>query len=144
MTCYHEIGHFITEYKLSGIVGSISMETFEMLQGFFVKFLSLLAGIVEAHKSRIGCLSACDVGTGVLAEFFRSGNDVEDIVNDLQLYGRRLAYTLALPKGDANDWHNVTVEFFGQKFRTYGDVVQGIENLIPLCWNKKVKVEKYG
>ena len=33
----------------------------------------------------------------------------EDIVNDLQLYGRRLAYTLALPKGDANDWHNVTV-----------------------------------
>ena len=23
----------------------------------------------------------------------------EDIVNDLQLYGRRLAYTLALPKG---------------------------------------------
>lgn len=68
----------------------------------------------------------------------------EDIVNDLQLYGRRLAYTLALPKGDANDWHNVTVEFFGQKFRTYGDVVQGIEHLIPLCWNKKVKVEKYG
>ena len=68
----------------------------------------------------------------------------QDIVNDLQLYGRRLAYTLALPKGNANDWHNVTVEFFGQKFRTYGDVVQGIENLIPLCWNKKVKVEKYG
>ena len=67
----------------------------------------------------------------------------EDIVNDLQLYGRRLAYTLALPKGNANDWHNVTVEFFGQKFRTYGDVVQGIENLIPLCWNKKVKVERY-
>ena len=66
----------------------------------------------------------------------------EDIVNDLQLYGRRLAYTLALPKGDANDWHNVTVEFWGQKFRTYGDVVQGIENLIPLCWNKKVKVER--
>lgn len=67
----------------------------------------------------------------------------EDIVNDLQLYGRRLAYTLALPKGDAHEWDNVTVEFFGQKFRTYGGVVQGIENLIPLCWNKKVKVERY-
>lgn len=67
----------------------------------------------------------------------------EDIVNDLQLYGRRLDYTLALPKGDAHDWHNMTVEFWGQKFRTYGDVVQGIENLIPLCWNKKVKVERY-
>ena len=67
----------------------------------------------------------------------------EDIINDLQLYGRRLAYTLALPKGDAHDWHNVTVEFWGQKFRTYGDVVQGIDDLIPLCWNKKVKVERY-
>ena len=55
----------------------------------------------------------------------------EDIVNDLQLYGRRLAYTLAMPKGDAHDWRNVTVEFFGQKFRTYGDVVQGIDDLIP-------------
>mgnify|MGYP000748258013 CR=1 FL=1 len=67
----------------------------------------------------------------------------EEITTELQLTGRRLAYTLALPKGDANDWHNVTVEFWGQKFRTYGDVVQGIENLIPLCWNKKVKVERY-
>lgn len=69
---------------------------------------------------------------------------MEDIVNDLQLYGRRLAYTLALPKGDAHDWHNVTVEFWGQKFRAYGDVTQGIEALLPLPWNKKVKVERYG
>ena len=51
---------------------------------------------------------------------------------------------LALPKGDSHDWHNVTVEFFGQKFRTYGDVVQGIESLVPLAWNKQVKVERYG
>lgn len=51
---------------------------------------------------------------------------------------------LALPKGDSHDWHNVTVEFFGQKFRTYGDVVQGMESLVPLAWNKQVKVERYG
>jgi hypothetical protein len=68
----------------------------------------------------------------------------DDIVNDLQLYGKRLAYTLALPKGDAHDWSKVTVEFFGQKFRTYGGVIQGIEEMIPLSWNKKVKVERYG
>lgn len=68
----------------------------------------------------------------------------EDLVNELQLYGKRLAYTLALPKGDTHDWHDVTVEFFGQKFRTYGDVTQGIESMIPLAWNKKVKVERYG
>ncbi len=68
----------------------------------------------------------------------------EDIVSSLQLYGKRIAYTLAIPKGDEHDWEDVTVEFFGQKFRTYGGVTQGIDTLIPLCWNKKVKVERYG
>lgn len=67
----------------------------------------------------------------------------EDIVNDLQLYGKRLAYTLALPKGNDHDWDNVTVEFFGRKFRTYGAVTEGIEAMIPLRWNRKVKVERY-
>ena len=68
----------------------------------------------------------------------------EDIVSSLQLYGKRIAYTLAIPKGDEHDWEDVTVEFFGQKFRTYGGATQGIDTLIPLCWNKKVKVERYG
>ena len=68
----------------------------------------------------------------------------EDVVNEMQLYGKRLAYTLGIPKGDTHDWEDVTVEFFGQKFRTYGGVTQGIEDLIPLAWNKKVKVERYG
>lgn len=67
----------------------------------------------------------------------------EDVTNDLQLYGKRLAYTLALPKGDSRDWDNVTVEFFGQKFRTYGAVTEGIEAMIPLKWNRKVKVERF-
>lgn len=70
--------------------------------------------------------------------------DAAAVVSELQLNGRRLAYVLALPKGDAHDWHNVTVEFWGQKFRTYGDVTEGIEAMIPLRWNRKVKVERYG
>ncbi len=68
----------------------------------------------------------------------------EDIVNDLNLYGKRIAYILGIPKGDNRDWENVTVEFFGQKFKTYGGVTQGIDEMIPLAWNKKVKVERYG
>ena len=68
----------------------------------------------------------------------------EDIVNSLQLYGKHVAYTLGIPKGDEHDWDNVTVEFFGQKFRTYGGVTQGIEEMIPRVWNKKEEVERYG
>ena len=68
----------------------------------------------------------------------------DQIVEDLNIYGKRLAYTLAIPKGDTNDWKDVDVVFFGETFRTYGEPTQGIESLIPLSWNKKVKVERYG
>lgn len=67
-----------------------------------------------------------------------------DIVDTLNLYGKRLAYTLAIPKGDTNDWTDTFVQFFGQTFRTFGLPIEGIEENIPLSWNKKVKVEKYG
>ena len=67
----------------------------------------------------------------------------DEIIQDLNLYGKRLAFVLAIPKGDAHDWTDVEVSFFGQKFRTYGEPTQGMDHLIPLSWNKKVKVERY-
>lgn len=69
--------------------------------------------------------------------------ETADLVNELQLYGKRLAYVLAIPKGDTHDWEGAAVAFFGQKFRAYGSVTQGMEARIPLRWNKKVKVERY-
>ena len=67
----------------------------------------------------------------------------EDVINELNLTGKHLAYTLAIPKGDTHEWNDRKVEFFGEVFRTYGEPTQGIEHLIPLSWNKKVKVERY-
>jgi len=67
----------------------------------------------------------------------------EDIINEMNLTGKRLAYTLAIPKGDTHEWRDRTVEFWGERFRTFGMPTQGIEHLIPLDWNKKVKVEVY-
>lgn len=67
----------------------------------------------------------------------------DDIVNTLDLTGKRLAYTLGIPKGDSHEWEDRTVEFFGLRFRTFGAVVQGIEANIPMSWNKKVMVEAY-
>lgn len=68
----------------------------------------------------------------------------EDISNSLSMYGKKLAYTLAIPKGDANDWIDTDVIIFGKRFRTYGMPTEGIEENIPLSWNKKVKVEYCG
>ena len=69
---------------------------------------------------------------------------LDQAIQELNLYGKRLAYVLAIPKGDDNVWTDTEVEFFGETVRTYGEPTQGIEHLIPLSWNKKVKVERYG
>lgn len=67
----------------------------------------------------------------------------DDVINQLNLTGKKAIYTLAIPKDDTNDWEDAEVSFFDQKWRTFGFVTQGIDHLIPLDWNKKVMVERY-
>ena len=67
----------------------------------------------------------------------------DDIVNRLELTGKKAVYTLAIPKSDTNSWENKEVRFFGERWRVFGIPLQGIEELIPLDWNKKVTVERY-
>lgn len=66
-----------------------------------------------------------------------------EITDALNLYGKKAIYTLAIPKGDTNDWENKRVKFFGKEWRVIGKPTEGIDDLIPLRWNKKVKVESY-
>lgn len=68
----------------------------------------------------------------------------QEILESYNLLGRKAIYQLAIPKGDTHDWSTgKKVHFFGQDFRIIGEPTEGIEDLIPLGWNKKVKVEKY-
>ena len=67
-----------------------------------------------------------------------------DITTTTDLVGRKAVYTLGIPKGDTHHWENRKVRFFGQTFRTFGFSTEGIDENIPLCWNKKIQVEKYG
>lgn len=68
----------------------------------------------------------------------------EDVINTLNLYGKHVSYVLAIPKGDTNDWTDTLVRLpDGCTYKTIGYPIQGIDNLIPLDWNKKVKVERY-
>lgn len=68
----------------------------------------------------------------------------DDITASNDLYGKKIEYMLGLPKGDAHNWDDVRVDFFGQSFRTFGEVIQGIEDNVPTPWHKKVRVERYG
>ena len=67
----------------------------------------------------------------------------EEVLNQQNLTGRTAVYTLAIPKGDTNVWENQEVHFFGKRWRVFGITLQGIDELIPLGWNKKVTVERY-
>lgn len=71
----------------------------------------------------------------------------DDVINTLNLHGKHVAYMLAIPKGDTHDWTDTEVILpppFSGRFRTIGEATVGIEENIPLMWNKKVKVERYG
>lgn len=65
----------------------------------------------------------------------------QEMLDMLNLTGRRAVYQLAIPKGDAHIWEDRRVQFFGRTWRTIGVPISGIDNLIPLTWNTKVSVE---
>ena len=67
----------------------------------------------------------------------------EDVTSQMSVTGKRISYTLGIPKGDTNDWENKEVRFFGKRWKTVGIPLEGIEAMIPLEWNKKVMVERY-
>lgn len=68
--------------------------------------------------------------------------EADEVVSELQIYGKRSEYTLCIPKGDTHEWEGVSIRFFGQTFKAFGPVTEYIEALVPGRWNKKVKVER--
>lgn len=66
----------------------------------------------------------------------------QEVLDTLDLTGRKAVYTLAIPKGDTHAWEGNKVAFFGETWQVVGIPTEGIEDLIPLQWNKKVRVER--
>ena len=66
------------------------------------------------------------------------------ILDTLNLTGKKAVYTIAIPKGDEHVWEDNKVEFFGETWKVIGLPQQGIEHNIPLEWNQKWMVERYG
>lgn len=71
--------------------------------------------------------------------------NTDDIQNALTRYGKIISYTLAIPKGDNNNWYKCQVVLpapWSETFNVIGDAIMGIEENIPLRWNKKVHIER--
>lgn len=67
-----------------------------------------------------------------------------EVLETLNLTGKKAVYQLAIPKGDTHVWEGCRVRFFGETWQVIGMPTKGIEHLIPLGWNMKVKVERIG
>lgn len=67
----------------------------------------------------------------------------QEILDADNLYGKKAVYTLAIPKGDTNDWQDQWVTFFGLDWQTFGIPLEGIDELVPTAWNKKVTVMRH-
>ena len=78
----------------------------------------------------------------VLVAPLSQGSD--EILNELSLTGKKAKYQLGIPKGDTHNWEDCEVEFFGERWRSIGFSTMGIEDMIPLDWNRKVLVERNG
>ena len=69
----------------------------------------------------------------------------EDVLSEISISGKRIAYNLCLPVGDDHDWTNTIVEFYGRKWRTIGIPTQFTDGFMGknFPWNKQIKVEAY-
>ncbi len=64
-----------------------------------------------------------------------------EILDTLNLTGKRTVYELSIPKDDTHDWSDTTVRFFGETWRTIGRGKKYMGKNAPLDWNLKVQVE---
>ena len=68
----------------------------------------------------------------------------DEVLDTLNLHGKKAVYTLAIPKGDSHVWEDRRVSFFNEDWHVISFPTEGLEHLIPLSWNRKVQVERYG
>lgn len=68
----------------------------------------------------------------------------EEVHAGQMLYGKHVVYELYIPKGDSHTWEDRRVSFYGETFRAFGFTRELMEGLVPLDWNARVKVERYG
>ena len=70
----------------------------------------------------------------------------DDITTSTDLYGKKIAYMLGIPKGDTHEWRDSRVEWtdaYGitHKAQTFGFPITGVETLVPGPWHMKVRCE---
>lgn len=66
-----------------------------------------------------------------------------EILDMLNITGKKAVYDIAIPKGDNHTWKDARVDFFGESWRVIGLPKQGIDENVPGRWNQRWMVERY-
>ena len=112
-----------------------------LLKGIPVDLYTKTSTEVDAFNRPIETETKVTVNNVLVAPLSQTG---EEIISELSLNGKKVKYQLAIPKGDNHTWEDAEVEFFGVRWKTIGFSTIGIEDMIPLDWNRKVLVERVG
>lgn len=67
----------------------------------------------------------------------------DERLTEQDLTGAQIVYKLGIPKADTHNWYNKKVKIWGETYKTVGEVERGIDELIPLEWNRNVNVERF-
>ena len=92
----------------------------------------------DSFNAPIYSETAAEIGNVLVAP---EGDAGQAVFSDTDLKSRKSTYILAVPKGDTHQWENSEVEFFNRRWKVIGMPTEGIEDLIPLHWNRKARVE---
>ena len=109
------------------------------LRGITVTLLERTQTGTDAFNKPIYKETGTEVANVLVSPATEAG---EELLEQLNLTGRKAVYTLALPKGDNHHWEGNRVSFFGETWQVIGIPTEGIEAMIPLGWNRKVQVER--
>ena len=67
----------------------------------------------------------------------------EDVENELNLSGKRIAYEIFLPNGDTHTWNGTSVMIGSREYRVIGDARESFVSFPHIPCNKLISVEAY-
>ena len=117
------------------------MNSMGMIKGITITLITRVSSGKDAFNRQIETETREEVENVLVAPVSQNGGE---ILSELSMNGKMARYQLAIPKGDTHNWEDCIVEFFGQRWQSIGFSTIGIEDMIPLEWNRKVVVERYG
>ena len=110
------------------------------MKGITIKLIERTQGGVDALNRPVYIKTETNVEDVLVGQ-----PTTDDVSNAQVMYGKKVAYVLAIPKGDNHAWEDTDVilpEPFAGTYHTIGYPTAGIEANIPLRWNKKVMIER--